>query len=119
MLRDIKRNIYVFYSHGRDNCGQPLPGGKSILLSFISPQDMLQYFTKTYKNLTHIQTVYVKVHSLDEERKHSLLKAFSLYKRQIQSIAQSKQRKIRCRKNYAKKSELRKEKIQKKLFIEF
>ena len=41
LLRDIKRNIYVFDSHGRDNCGQPLPGGKSILLSFISPQDML------------------------------------------------------------------------------
>ena len=34
------------------NCGQPLPGGKSILMSFI---------------YTHIQIVYVKVHSLDED----------------------------------------------------
>ena len=78
LLKDNKRNIYVFDSHGRDNCGQPLPNGKSILMSFISPQDMLQYFTTTYENITHIQIVYIKVHSLDEERKNSLLKAFSL-----------------------------------------
>ena len=109
LLKDNKRNIYVFDSHGRDNCGQPLPNGKSILMSFISPQDMLQYFTTTYENITHIQIVYIKVHSLDEERKNSLLKAFSLYKRQIQSIAQSKQRKERSKTNYPKKSELRKE----------
>ena len=65
---------------------------------------------KTYNNITHIQIVYVQVHSLDEERKNSLLKAFSLYKRQIQSIAQSEQRKEQSKINYAKKSEQRKEK---------
>ena len=111
LLKDNKRNIYVFDSHGRDNCGQPSPSGKSILMSFISPQDMLQYFTKTYENITHIQIVYVKVHSLDEEKKNLLLKAFSVYKRQIQSIARSKQEKERNKTNYAKKSELRKEQL--------
>ena len=120
LLKDNKRNIYYSDSHGRDNCGQPLPNGKSILMSFISPQDMLQYFTTTYENITHIQIVYIKVHSLDEERKNSLLKAFSLYKRQIQSIAQSKQRKERSKTNYAKKSELRKEQFKTiKLCTEF
>ena len=64
---------------------------------------MLQYFTKIYENITYIQIVYVKVHSLDEERKNLLLKAFSVYKRQIQSIARSKQKKERNKTNYAKK----------------
>ena len=46
---------------------------------------------------------------MDEERKNLLLKAFSVYKRQIQIIARSKQKKERNKTNYAKKSELRKE----------
>ena len=65
LLKDNKRikGIFIFLT----------PMVEIILMSFISPQDMLQY----YENLTHIQKVYVRVHCLEEERKNSLLKAFS------------------------------------------
>ena len=47
-LKDDKKNIYIFDSHGRDSFGQPSPEGKSILKSFLSFRDV---FTISYKYL--------------------------------------------------------------------
>ena len=57
---------------------------------------------ETYKNTTHIQMVYVKVHSLDVTNNKSLLKVFSRYKKQIQN-----------KRSYKMHSEERKEQFQK------
>ena len=103
-LKDDKKNIYIFDSHGRDSFGQPSPEGKSILMSFLSFRNVLQYLTNTYESITYIQIVYVKIHPLDEERKKALLKDFSLYKKRIQSrekyLTQSEHRKDQSKKPY-------------------
>ena len=68
LLKDNEtNNIYVFDSHSRDDHGQPSPEGKSILMVFSFPHEIIRYILETYKNTTHI--LMVKVHPLEDNQK--------------------------------------------------
>ena len=114
LLKDNEtKNIYVFDSHSRDEHGQPSPEGKSILMVFSFPHEIIRYILETYKNTTHILMVYVKVHPLEDKQNKLLLKAFSQYKKQIQTKAGyqilSIKRKKQFKDNYVKNAVQRKE----------
>ena len=109
LLKDNEtKNIYVFDSHSR-----PSPEGKSILMVFSFPHEVIRYILETYKNTTHILMVYVKVHPLEDKQNKLLLKAFSQYKKQIQTKAGyqilSIKRKRQFKENYVKNAVQRKE----------
>ena len=87
LLKDDSKNIYIFDSHSRDDHGQPSPEGKSILMTFLSADEVERYVLETYKATTHIQIVYVKVNPLENKQKMFLLKAFSQFKKQIKNKA--------------------------------
>ena len=113
LLKDNKENVYVFDSHSRDIHGQPSPEDKSILMNFQSSHQVLRYLTETYKNILTLQIVYVKVHSLHDEKQKSLLKVFSQFKKQIMYLMQSEQRKEQFKANYKKNSVKRKDQFKK------
>ena len=53
-----KRAIYLFDSHSRNNCGQPIPNGFSALIKFKRTKDVEQFIVSTYLNQSDYQVQY-------------------------------------------------------------
>ena len=87
ILKDTKRNVYVFDSHSRNEKGEPLPDedGKSALLMFASVNDVKNYIFSTYENLRFFQIVYVKINSINKDIQSNIEKCFQRFKTSVQT----------------------------------